>query len=118
MVMYVLICIGALQYTMLVFGFPSPCTLRQYEGDRDVTNVYNYLLQLYIPIVKIPTCTNIYRLMYVYQYTCIHTYILTYIYMHTYMQDSVSKTKIMECYYSNRIPLILLKKGQHVISSH
>ena len=53
-VAYVLICVGASQYTLLSFGFPSLCMLRQYTGDRDMTDVYNYLLQLYILIITIP----------------------------------------------------------------
>ena len=44
---------GAPQYTMLIFGFSSLCTLRWYIGDRAMTNVYNYLLQLYILIITI-----------------------------------------------------------------
>ena len=39
-VTYVII-LGALQYTMLIFGFPSLCKLWQYRRN-NVTNRYNY----------------------------------------------------------------------------
>ena len=44
-VTYILTCIGALQYTMLVFGFPSLHSLRQYIGrkcDYCTQNIYLY----------------------------------------------------------------------------
>ena len=49
----VCVCVGALQYTMLIFGFSSLHTLRQYEGENHVT-LYDTLLQLYISIITIP----------------------------------------------------------------
>ena len=47
---------GALQYTTLIFGSSSLCTLRQ-DVNKDVTVVYNvftYLLLLYISIITMP----------------------------------------------------------------
>ena len=43
------------QYTMLIFGFSSLCTLRQdvYKDATDVYNVFTYLL-LYISIITTP----------------------------------------------------------------
>ena len=38
-VTYILICIGALQYTMLIFRFPILCSLRQYIIS-NMTTVY------------------------------------------------------------------------------
>ena len=46
--MYVLICTGALQYTMLVFGFPSLHTLRQYMRDKGTTSMYMTIYYNYI----------------------------------------------------------------------
>ena len=54
MFVYILTDIDALQYTTLIFRFPSLCMLRQYVRDRDATSVYGYLLQLYILIITIP----------------------------------------------------------------
>ena len=46
---------GALLYTMLIFGFPGLCLLRQYNIDKDATNIYmTLLIQLYISIITIP----------------------------------------------------------------
>ena len=39
---------GALQYTMLVFGFPGLHMLRWYKIDKDVTNMYMTLYYNYI----------------------------------------------------------------------
>ena len=45
---------GALQYTMLIFGFPSLCMLRQYRRNKYANlYVYDSLLQLYISISTI-----------------------------------------------------------------
>ena len=52
------------QYTMLIFGFPSLCTLRQYSRDKNATNVYNNLLLLYILIVTIPYVIHKYTLIF------------------------------------------------------
>ena len=45
-VMYVII-LCALQYTMLIFGFPSLCMLRQFRRN-NVTNRYNYKPLLFL----------------------------------------------------------------------
>ena len=39
---------GALQYTMLIFRFPGLHMLRQYNIDKDVTNIYMTLYYNYI----------------------------------------------------------------------
>ena len=53
-VTYMLIDMDALQYTIPIFGFSSLHTLRQYLRDRNLTNVYDNLLLLYILIITIP----------------------------------------------------------------
>ena len=53
--MCVCVCVGALQYTTLIFQFSSLHTLRWYEIENHVTlYVYDSLLQLYISIITIP----------------------------------------------------------------
>ena len=53
-VAYMLTDMDALQYTMLIFGFPSLHTLKRYMRDRVMTNLYNNLLLIYILIITIP----------------------------------------------------------------
>ena len=50
---------GAPQYTVLIFGFSSLCTLKQdvYKDATIVYNVFAYLLLLYISIITTP-CIN------------------------------------------------------------
>ena len=46
-----LICIGALQYTTLVFGSPGLCTLKQYMRDKGMTNMYMTIYYNYISLL-------------------------------------------------------------------
>ena len=46
--MYVLICIGALRYTTLIFRFPGLHTLRWYMRDKGATNMYMTIHYNYI----------------------------------------------------------------------
>ena len=63
--MYIVACMGALQYTMLIFGFPSLCSLRQYIRKR-----CDYCIQsIYLFIITI----------YFYHYNTMHKYINTHL---------------------------------------
>ena len=49
------ICAGALQYTTLIFGFPSLWVLARIKEETNATlYVYDSLLQLFISIFAIP----------------------------------------------------------------